>query len=45
MEFDRAKYSTNISNLKDLVGRIKSIITDPGYPFDSSKGLMVYYEA
>ena len=28
MEFDRAKYSTNISNLKDLAGRIKSIIAN-----------------
>jgi len=28
MEFDKAKYSTNIGDLKDLAGRIKSIIAD-----------------
>ena len=28
MEFDKAKYSTNIGDLKDLAARIESIITD-----------------
>ena len=28
MEFDRTKYNTNISNLKDLARRIKSIIAN-----------------
>lgn len=28
MEFDKTKYSTNISNMKDVAKRIKSIVVD-----------------